>query len=80
MEMINAGHNLEPPRRNNIKQWRKVELLLERGYKWDYTAGRREITDDLQQGVISRWCVNLIFNDPHAKTLREAREDYPPRK
>ena len=79
VEMKNAGHNFKPPRRNNIKQWRKVELLLHRGYKWDYTVERHEITEGLPEGAISGWCINRIFNEPRAKTLREAREDYPPR-
>ena len=79
MEMTNAGHNFKPPRRNNIKQWRKVELLLQRGYKWDYTVETREITQGLPEGAVRGWCTNRVFNDPRAKTLREAKEDYPPR-
>ena len=77
--MINAGRNFKPPRRNNIKQWRKVELLLQRGYKWDYTVETREITEGLPEGAVRGWCTNRIFSDPRAKTLREAKEDYPPR-
>ncbi len=78
-EMINAGRNFKPPRRNNIKQWRKVELLLQGGYKWDYTVEPREITEGLPEGAVRGWCTNRIFSDPRAKTLREAKEDYPPR-
>ena len=78
--MINAGHNFKPPRRNNITQWRKVETLLQRGYKWDYEAVRRDIPPDcLSQGAISGYTMELIFNNPRARTLREARQDYPPR-
>lgn len=75
-EMKNAGHNFKPPRRNNIKQWRKVEWLLQRGYKWDYTVERREVTQGLQHGLTLGEC---IFNGPYARTLREAKENYPQR-
>ena len=78
--MINAGHNFKPPRRNSITQWRKVEMLLQRGYKWDYEAVRHEILPGYwEQGAISAYTVELIFNDPRARTLREARQDYSPR-
>lgn len=80
--MINAGRNFKPPRRNNLTQWRKVELLLQRGYRWDYEWVRRALPPDYRwpQGAISRdYNMEMVFNDPRARTLREARQDYPPR-
>lgn len=79
-EMKNAGRGFKPPRRNNIKQWRKVDLLLQRGYRWDYTrVERHEVTEGLPKGVVRRCHVIHILNGPRARTLREAKEDYPPK-
>ncbi len=80
--MTNAGLNFKPPRRNNIKQWRKVELLLQRGYKWDCEYVRRDVPPGYRwpDGAIPReYNMERVFNDPRARTLREARQDYPPR-
>lgn len=77
--MKNAGRGFKPPRRNDVKQWRKVELLLHRGYIWDYTVERHEVTEGLPEGGVRRFYVSHILDGPRAKTLREAREDYPPR-
>lgn len=80
--MTNAGRNFKPPRRNNIKQWRKVELLLQRGYRWDYEYVRCDIPPGyrwLPNQIRPEYFMEKVFNDPRALTLREARQDYPPR-
>ena len=72
-EMQDVGKDFKPPRRQNINQWRKVELLFWRGYRWRQWAEFRE-------GKRKHWGhYETVGGGPRARTLREARQDYPPR-
>jgi len=69
------GHDFKAPRKNDIKQWRKVELLFRRGYRWQ----QNHVSELVSDGKWTGWRKYVTKSDsPAAHTLREAREDYPP--
>ncbi len=75
-EMQDAGKDFKPPRRQNINQWRKAEMLFRHGYRWAQWFEVRHITE----GAWNGWShYETVSNGPRARTLREARQDYPPR-
>ena len=75
-EMQNAGKDFKPPRRRNLNQWRKAEMLFRRGYRWEQRFEDRHITEGAWKGWSYYETISL---GPRARTLREARQDYPPR-
>ncbi len=74
-EMQNVGKDFKPPRQQNIKQWRKVELLFQRGYRWKQAWELQKTTETPWRGGSNYVTVG---SGPQARTLREAK-DYPPR-
>ena len=75
MPMRNMGKEFKPPRRGNIRQWRKVELLYQRGYRWEAETQKVWMT---QGNVKVGYLVVATSRSPQARTLRDARTDYPP--
>ena len=74
VEMHNMGKDFKPPRKENVQQWRKVELLARRGYRWQQTHDSVPVDDKLPEG----WHRYItVGGGPRAKTLREAKADYP---
>ena len=75
-EMRAAGRDFKPPRQRNIRQWRKVDLLLQRGYRWAQWCEHRDVIKGSRYG----WSYyETISGGPRARTLREAKTDYPPK-
>ena len=72
--MQNIGKEFKPPRRNNLRQWRKVELLYQRGYRWEAEIQKVWTT---QGNVKVGYLVVATSRSPQAHTLRDARTDYP---
>ncbi len=72
--MHNMGKEFQPPRRNAVRQWRKVELLFGRGWRWE-TRFKEVWT---VQGNRKVGYVVPASRSPRARTLREARTEYPP--
>lgn len=75
--MSNMSKDFKPPRRHNIKQWRKCELLFNRGYRWEHSAYYRRVPPT--GWSIGYFVQETVSDGPTARTLREAKEDYPPR-
>jgi len=50
VEMQSVGKDFKAPRQQNIKQWRKVEMLLQRGYRWRQGAESRDVTEGKWKG------------------------------
>ena len=73
--MQNVGKDFKPLRHQNIKQWRKVEMLFRRGYRWKQEWVSQKITEG--KGNACHYVT--LGGSPQARTLREAKEDYPPR-
>ena len=71
----NMGREFKPPRRSAIRQWRKVEMLFQRGYRWE-TQFKQVWT---VQGNIKVGYTVPESRSPRARTLRDAKTDYPPR-
>ena len=71
--MHNMGKEFKPPRHNNIRQWRKIELLFQRGYHWET---KFELVWKMQGGN-QVGCTVPISRSPRARNLREAKSDYP---
>ncbi len=83
--MHNRGKEFKPPRRNNIRQWRKVELLYQRGYRWETKFKQVSTTWKNINGekpkpaaLIKVECTVPVSRSPRALTLRDAKTDYPP--
>ncbi len=75
--MSDTGKDFKPPRRHNITQWRKVKLLFRRGYRWEHSIRyRRVLLSDPKAVCLAQ---ETVSDGPTARTLREAKEDYPPR-
>lgn len=70
--MANMGKEFKPPRKNDLRRWRVIELLYQRGYRWETTLERIEVVHDGHRYGYTQ----PRFLSPHARTMREVKADY----
>ena len=42
--LVNMGRDFKPPKKNNLKQWRKVFLIYQKGYGFGRWRGWKHLT------------------------------------